>query len=188
MPNGGDESRRSPRLLTRCRVRIRDRSGVWDGETEDLGPRGCRIVTPRPQTVGALVGLTLASERVAEVLEVTGQIVWTRLERPPRAGVSFAGGTSTPGAVAPAAWFEALAAAEREARSEALFGKAPEIVVEIEEPAAAPPSLVERLSRRAKELFVAGERAAAEVILRRALALAPGDAVLEAALRDLGAR
>lgn len=185
MAYGGDESRLFPRLVARCRVRIRDRVGVWEGETEDVGPRGCRIVTPRPQTVGALVGLTLASERVAQALEVTGQIVWTRLERSPRAGVSFAGGSSAPGALGPAAWFEALAAAEREARSAALLGEPPEIVVEIEEPVAVPASLVERISRRARELLAAGERAAAEVILRRALALAPGDAVLEAALREL---
>jgi hypothetical protein len=170
----------------RCRVRLRDRFGVWDAETEDLGPRGCRIVTQRPQTVGALVGLTLASEHMPEVLEVTGQIVWTRLERPARAGISFAGGASGPGAPAPAAWFEALAAAEREARSEAVAGTPTEIEIEIEQPGDAPAELAERLSQRARELLVGGERAAAEVIIRRALALAPGDVALEAALRDLG--
>ncbi len=185
MPNGSDESRRFPRLLTRCRVRLRDRFGVWDAETEDLGPRGCRIVSGRPQTVGTLVGLTLASERMPAVLEVTGQIVWTRLERPARAGISFAGGASGPGAPAPAAWFEALAAAEREARSEAIAGKPPDIEIEIEQPAAAAPELADRLIRRARELVLGGERAAAEVIVRRALALAPGDVALQAALREL---
>lgn len=188
MPYGGDEARLFPRIQTRCRVRIRDGLGVFDAETEDLGPRGCRIVTPRPQAEGALVGLALASERVAEVLEVTGQIVWTRLERKPRAGISFVGAASRPGAPGPSAWFEAIAAVEREACSEALAGPPPEIAVEIGEPAAAPASLVERLSRRARELHVSGERAAAEVIIRRALALAPGDASIEAALRDLGVR
>lgn len=185
MPSGGDDFRRFPRLLTRCRVRLRDRFGVWDAETEDLGPRGCRIVSGRPQTVGALVGLTLASERMPAVLEVTGQIVWTRLERPARAGISFAGGTSRPGAPAPAAWFEMLAAAEREARSEAIAGKPPEIEIVVEHPVAAPPELVDRIARRARELLLGGERAAAELIVRRALALAPGDVTLEAVLREL---
>ena len=185
MPSDGDESRRYPRLLTRCRVRLRDRFGVWDGETEDLGPRGCRIVSGRPQTVGTLVGLTLASERMPEVLEVIGQIVWTRLERPARAGVSFAGSASALGAPAPAAWFEALAAAEREARSEAIAGQPPEIEIEIDEPVAALPELSDRLARRARELLLGGERAAAEVIVRRALALSPGDVALEAVLREL---
>lgn len=185
MSNGGEESRRFPRLLTRCRVRLRDRFGVWEAETEDLGPRGCRIVSGRPQTVGALVGLTLASEHMPAVLEVTGQIVWTRLERPARAGISFAGGASSPGAPAPATWFEALAAAEREARSALIAGSAPEIEIEIEDPVAAAPELVDRIAQRARELVLDGDRAAAEVIVRRALALAPGDVALEAVLREL---
>lgn len=183
--NGSDESRRFPRLMTRCRVRLRDRFGVWDAETEDLGPRGCRIVSGRPQTVGALVGLTVASERLPAVLEVTGQIVWTRLERPARAGISFAGGASSPGAPAPSAWFEALAAAERVARSELIAGKPPEIDIEIEEPVAASPELADRLAQRARELLLGGERAAAEVIVRRALALSPGDVTLQAVLQEL---
>ena len=186
MSNGGEESRRFPRLVTRCRVRLRDRFGVWDAETEDLGPRGCRIVTSRRQTVGALVSLTLESERVAEALEVTGQIVWARAERPTRAGISFAGGGTAPGAAAPGPWFEAVRAAEGEAHPGG--APRPEIVIEIEGPAEEPEALVERLSQRAVELLGGGERAAAEVIIRRALALAPGDVELEAALRKLAAR
>jgi hypothetical protein len=183
LPNGGEESRRFPRLLTRCRVRIRDRFGIWEAETEDLGPRGCRIVTARPQTLGALLSLTLESEHVAEALEVAGQVVWTRAERPARAGISFAGSASAPGALAPPDWFEIVAAAEREARS-----PAPEIVILVEAPEPAPVPLVDRLRRRAQELLGGGERAAAAVIYRRVLALAPGDPAVEAALRELAPR
>ncbi|HEY6101190.1 MAG TPA: PilZ domain-containing protein [Anaeromyxobacter sp.] len=186
MSNGGDEYRRFPRVLTRCRVRIRDRFGVWDAETEDVGPRGCRIVTLRPQTVGALVSLTLESERVPEPLEVTGQIVWARADRPARAGISFAGGTSSPGAIAPGPWFETILAAERAAHPSGLPG--PEIVIQIDGPEHAPDPLVERLVHRAEQLLGGGERAAAELIFRRALALAPGDAALETTLRELAAR
>jgi hypothetical protein len=182
---GGERSRRFPRLLARCRVRLRDRFGVWDAETEDLGPRGCRIIGSRAQTLGALVSLTLESERVAGALEVAGQVVWARTEKPARAGISFAGGGSAPGAPTPAAWFETMLAAEHEARREG--APAPEIVIEIEEPVLEPEALIERLSRRARDLLGAGQQAAAEVIFRRALALAPDDASLAAALRDLAA-
>ncbi len=177
MASRGEESRRFPRVVTRCRVRLRDRFGVWDAETEDVGPRGCRIVTRRPQTVGALVSLTLESDRVAEVLDVAGQIVWSRTERSARAGVSFAGGAA-PGALAPGAWFESLTAA--------LNG--PDIVIEIDAPTPDGDPLPVRLLQRGQELLVHGEAAAAEIILRRALSLAPGDEALEAALRALHAR
>lgn len=185
VPNGGEESRRFPRLLARCQVRIRDRFGVWDAETEDVGPRGCRIVTARPQTVGTLVSLRLESERMPEPLQVTGQIVWTRAERPIRAGVSFAGGTSRPDEITPAAWFDGILAAEELARSADPGGL--DIVIEIEGPVPDSDELVDRLLHRARELLGDGNRAAAEVIFRRALALAPGDAALAAALRDLAA-
>jgi hypothetical protein len=180
----GEEARRYPRVLTRCRVRVRDRYGVWDAETEDLGPRGCRIVLSRPQRVGALVSLTLESAGAPEPLEVTGQIVWARPERPARAGVSFAGGTSAPGAVAPGTWFEIVAAAERTGAS----GLDPEIVIEVENPEPEAEPLADRLAQRAQQLVGGGDRAAAELIYRRALALAPDDATLQAALRDLAGR
>jgi hypothetical protein len=182
--NRGEESRRFPRVVARCRVRLRDRFGVWEAETEDVGPRGCRIVTRRPQTVGTLVSLTLESDRVVQTLDVAGQIVWAHAERPSRAGVSFAGGPA-PGALAAGAWFDSLLAAEREASP---AGPGPEIVIEIDAPTLEGDPLAVRLFQRAQELLVHGESAAAEIIFRRALSLAPGDEALEAALRDLHAR
>lgn len=147
-----------------------------------MGPRGCRIVTARPLTVGALVALTLESERVPEPLEVAGQIVWARAERPARAGVSFAG---RPGALAPSDWFDAVVAAQAAPRPPVIV---PDIVIVVEAPVKAPAPLVDRLRLRAEELLGGGERAAAEVLLRRILALAPGDAAVEAALRDIAER
>jgi PilZ domain len=182
VPEAGVESRRFPRLQARCRVRIRDRFGVWDAETEDVGPRGCRIVTSRPQTVGALVSLTLESDRVPGALEVAGQVAWTQADRPSRAGISFTGSASAPAAVAPSVWFECMAAAERGADG---VSPAPEIVIIVEPPVPAPDSLVDRLRRRAQELVGGGERARAAVLLRRVLALAPDDAAAEATLREI---
>jgi hypothetical protein len=179
VPSIEDDSRRFPRLAARCRVRLVDRFGAWDVETEDVGPRGCRIATARPQTVGALVRLTLWSDAVAAALDVTGQVVWARAGR---AGISFAGRALAPGAIPPSDWFQRLAAAaggERSPRG------APEVPIEVElEPA----PLAQRLLRRSQELLETGDRAAAEVIVVRALAIAPGDAALERALGALRAR
>lgn len=180
---GGEESRRYPRLPARCRVRIRDRFGVWDAQTEDVGPRGCRLVTARPQSVGALVSLSVQAEGVSRALEVAGQIVWAQAERPARAGVSFAGGPSLPDAISPGVWFESVRAVQQ-----ALEEAAAEIVIEVEGPIPEPATLVDRLTRRALQLLGNGDRTAAELFYRRALSLAPDDAGLVAALRALAAR
>lgn len=188
VPDALAQNRRFPRLRARCRVRISDPYGVWDAETEDVGPRGCRIVTRRPQTVGALVGLTVESDSLREKLEVTGQVVWAVRDRTSRAGISFAGSASRPGATGPGAWFAALALAA--GAVEAVGG--PEALVPSpdgfdvpsdEEPPPGPPSeLARRLADRAGELLDAGAGGAATVILRRAAALAPGDAAVAAML------
>lgn len=187
-----EDTRRYPRLRARCRVLVRDRYGVWEALTEDLGPRGCRIVTPRPQTVGALVGLVVESDALPDKLEVTGQVVWAVRDQPSRAGISFAGAASGPGAQNPAAWFAALAAADRAAQLEpgdAILLPPPgglEIAVGAEEPEdAPPPELARRLVARARELHAGGDGARAALLLRRALALAPGDPDAEAALREV---
>jgi PilZ domain-containing protein len=216
----GQSNRRFPRLRARCRVELRDRFGTWSAETEDLGPRGCRVVTPRPQTVGALVRLSVRSDLVAAPLEVTGQVVWATSDRPARAGISFAGGAPAPGAFAPGAWFEELSAAERGEGSAAgrprppppgtivppppagalvppppdLAGPAPGLALEVAT-ATLPPRprprakerdpLVARLCDRALELVGVGRGEQAEVLLRRALSLAPGDVEIEAALARL---
>jgi hypothetical protein len=185
-----EQNRRFPRLRARCRVRVRDRYGVWDAETEDVGPRGCRIVTGRPQTVGALLGLTLESESVRDALEVTGQVVWAVRDGLSRAGISFAGSASRPGAPGPGAWFAALAAAsgavEAVGGPDALAASPDGFDVPIdEEPPTGPPSeLAQRLAERARELLGAGAAGSAAVILQRAAALAPGDPVVAAMLEQ----
>jgi hypothetical protein len=189
---GTENTRRYPRLRARCRVLVRDRYGTWEAETEDLGPRGCRIVTPRPQTVGTLVGLTVASDALPEKLEVTGQVVWTTgRDRPARAGISFAGSASVAGAPGPAAWFAALAAAESAVETvgttDAVVPPPPDgfdVPIDENPPEGEPAELARRLVERARELIGSGDAARAELLLRRALALSPGDAAAEALLKD----
>lgn len=183
MSRGFAELRRFPRLPSRCRAYVRDRYGVWDAETEDVSQRGCRIVTPRPQTVGRLVRLTLSSDRLGEPLVVTGQVVWVSPGRPARAGISFTGSpTDAPG---PGPWMKSLAAAELGRAQDAAPGvtvvlpAAAELDVLIAPPEpedAAPEALAARLADRAEELLDADRPGEAAMILRRALAFAPGDA------------
>jgi PilZ domain len=106
------EQRRQPRLLSTCRVEIGDRFTTWSCETVNIGPRGCLLITPRWLTVGALLTLRIASDRLERVLEVAGQVVWTEKGVPCRAGVTFTGSTS---GTSPTKWFDSLTVAEIEA-------------------------------------------------------------------------
>jgi hypothetical protein len=162
-----------------------------------VGPRGCRIVGDRAHAVGSLVRLTVESDRIAEPLEVAGQVVWARAERQSRAGIWFAGGPSAPGAPLPAAWFASLAAAEQRdaakgrsrgerAAAGALLAPYVEIVVEPPDGGAGRDPLAQRLLDRARELIGEGHGAPAGVILSRAATLAPGDPEIDALLRSGG--
>jgi hypothetical protein len=156
---------------------------VWDGWTEDVSPRGCRIATQRRHSVGTLVRLTLVAEQLGEPLIVSGQIVWVAEGAPARAGVTFTGSPSgVPGA---GAWVRSLEAAAAGRAGDAAPGvtvlsRPPQrldVVVAPPEPHdASPAALARRLAERGEELLRAGQRGAAEVLLRRALALAPDDA------------
>lgn len=185
------EHRRFARLPSRCRVFVRDRYGVWDGFTEDVSPRGCRIVTPRRQSVGTLVRLTVIADRLVEPLLVSGQIVWVEDGPPARAGISFTGSPSdAPGA---GAWVRSLEAASSGRDADASPSvhllrdeeATLEIVVAPPEPHdASPDQLARRLAERGEELLRLGQRAAGEVLLRRALAFAPHDVRIHALLED----
>lgn len=180
------EHRRFARLPSRCRVFVRDRFGVWEAFTEDVSPRGCRIVTPRRQTVGTLVRLTVNADDLVEPLLVSGQIVWVEGGPPARAGISFTGSPSdAPGA---GAWVRSLEAAATGREADAspsvhLVREQLDILVAPPEPHdPSPDALARRLVERGEELVRAGQRAAGEVLLRRALAFAPDDARILALL------
>jgi hypothetical protein len=184
-------------------VWFKDRYGVWEGETEDLSTRGCRIVSQRAQKVGALVMLTFTSDRLGEPLVLAGQVVWVQPGPPARAGIAFTGtGPDEPG---PRAWVSTLEAVQLGLDSAApgvtlLPQPSPhpetsgaphvpdlEVLVAPPEPEdASPEVLAQRLGDRAEQLVAEGQSRAAEILLRRALVFAPGDGRLEALLARCG--
>ena len=113
--------RRSPRLTVRCPVVI-DHGGVaWNGETEDVGPCGCQIVSPRPLPAGEVLRLTIESAAAGRPLPVMGRVAWAGSRGRHRAGIRFSPGK--PGSD-PAAWFRRLV--ESRPDGEAGMNRAPE--------------------------------------------------------------
>jgi hypothetical protein len=94
--------RRSPRIPARCGVSLTYRNGIWEAETEDLGPSGCQIISPRPIAEGGRIQLAISSARVPEPLEVGGRVAWITGTAPHRLGVAFVAGSADD----PVAWFE----------------------------------------------------------------------------------
>ncbi len=127
--------RRAPRVRVRCAVEIRQGFATWSGETEDVGPGGCQLVTRRVPPPGREVRLAFRSDLVADAMTVRGRVVWARDESPRRVGVAFDRFERE--------WFERLLerdpAAAREARSVpdrlprrtcVYLGKPPSLVVD----------------------------------------------------------
>jgi len=99
--------RRSPRLPARCRVTVAHGGAGWVAETEDLGPRGCQLLSSRPLDLGGAARLIIESSgvRVPSPLSVLGHVAWRASAGRHRAGVAFA--DRQPG-VDPASWFKRL--------------------------------------------------------------------------------
>jgi hypothetical protein len=97
--------RRVPRVPLRCVVDIRHRFSTWSGETEDLGPGGCQIVSPRSVELGRELKLVIRCDALGRPIDASGKVVWSRAEAPARLGVAFKPD-------AEAGWFEALLAAD----------------------------------------------------------------------------
>jgi hypothetical protein len=94
--------RRAPRVPLRCTVEIRHRALAWNAEIEDLGPKGCQILTPRIISRGREVTLTLRPEELGgRAIVLTGKVVWARPDSPSRIGVGFDPGTDV-------SWFDQL--------------------------------------------------------------------------------
>lgn len=94
--------RRAPRAPQRCTVEIRDRFAAWKAETEDLGPRGCQLVTPRLAAPGRELHLQIRCDAIGRTIKATGKVVWARAQEPSRLGVEFELGRTEGG------WFDAL--------------------------------------------------------------------------------
>lgn len=132
--------RRAPRVPFRCDVEIRHRLAVWNGETDDIGPGGCRIVTPRVLDPGRSVKLAIRCDAMPRTLLAAGTVVWMRSNAPARLGIAFYGS-------APAEWFDALvrerpglaravrSAPSRLARATRIYlGAPPTLVVDFSDP------------------------------------------------------
>lgn len=98
--------RRAPRAPARCRAAVVAASGPFDAETEDIGARGCQVVSPRNVKQGEALDLVITSEKIPEPLRAGGTVAWVSEQPPWRVGVAFHE------AYVPSAerWFEKLAA------------------------------------------------------------------------------
>jgi hypothetical protein len=85
-------------------VEVRHRFARWEAETEDLGPYGIQLVTPRLVTAGREVRLAVSLPALSRTVMGTGQVVWARAETPSRLGLRFAPDKSEGG------WFDSLLA------------------------------------------------------------------------------
>ncbi len=101
--------RRALRVSHRCRVEVRDRFSAWTASTEDLGPLGCQLVTPRLASPGRELKLRIHCEAIGQTIETSGKVVWSRSESPSRLGVEFPAQRGMP------AWFDVLVRADPQA-------------------------------------------------------------------------
>ncbi len=99
--------RRAPRAPARCRTAVVSSTGSFEAETEDIGARGCQVVSPKGVKKGDAVRLTIANDKVPEPLRVAGRIAWVSAHYPWRVGVAF-DDAALPAATA---WCERLVAA-----------------------------------------------------------------------------
>lgn len=90
----------------RLEVTLRHRRTRWTVETDDVGPRGCQVVTDRALHPGSEVALTVAIPSLGREVAATGRVAWARPDAPARLGISF----EVP--VAQQGWFDALLAAD----------------------------------------------------------------------------
>lgn len=99
--------RRAPRVPVRLRVEVLHRGVDFVAETEDVGPKGCLVASPRPLDPGAWVRLMLQSDRLSQKLRVTGKVAWALQPKRQRAGVAFAETKAEPDQD-PFVWFDRL--------------------------------------------------------------------------------
>ncbi|MGC3997181.1 MAG: PilZ domain-containing protein [Anaeromyxobacter sp.] len=84
--------RRVHRATARCRTAISSTEGEFVTETEDIGARGCQVVSPRSLSRGRPVTLLISSPKVRADLKVQGRVAWVSPQPPWRLGIAFDGG------------------------------------------------------------------------------------------------
>jgi hypothetical protein len=106
MPEFIVNPRRAPRAPARCRAAVVSRETRFEADTEDIGPRGCQVVSPVLFRKGEAVRVLVVSESIAEPLQAGGQIAWAAAQTPWRVGIAFDEGSLA----AAARWFDWLVA------------------------------------------------------------------------------
>lgn len=98
--------RRAPRAPARCHAAVVARRRSFDAETEDIGARGCQVVSPSLMKQGDPIEIVITSDRLSLPLRATGTVAWVSEQPPWRVGVAFQD------AYVPSAerWFEKLVA------------------------------------------------------------------------------
>jgi PilZ domain len=99
--------RRAPRATVRLHAAVVSSAGAFDAETEDIGPRGCQVVSPALVKMGDALEVAVTSEKLPEPLKARGKATWVSEHAPWRVGIAF------DDAYVPSAerWFEKLVAA-----------------------------------------------------------------------------
>jgi hypothetical protein len=97
--------RRTPRVPSRCPVEVRERFATWRAETEDVGPRGCQLVTPRLLPIGREILVAIDCRYIHRIVRASARVAWTRPAAPSRLGLAFTGGLDR-------SWFDDLVASD----------------------------------------------------------------------------
>jgi hypothetical protein len=105
--------RRAPRVPVRVAVELRDRQAAIRAESEDLGPRGLQVVSPRALAPGRVVDVRLHCAGVGEVVHAQARVVWARAAAPARLGLGF------PRPASPRDWFDMFLRHDRAAAAAA---------------------------------------------------------------------
>jgi hypothetical protein len=183
--------RRAPRAPARCRAAVASAAGSFEAETEDIGARGCQIVSPRGVKKGETVRLAIASDKVPEPLRVSGKVAWVSARLPWRVGIAF-DEAALPESTR---WFERLVAAypgmgslrkvpERIAVDATVYlGAPPRFLVDFSADEAlllraiGSGARVDELQARLRDRWPAMQRALFSLIARAAVTLVRGHAV-----------
>jgi hypothetical protein len=183
--------RRTPRAAARCRAAVVSAEGAFESETEDVGARGCQLVSPARLTKGTRLQMVITSDGVPEPLRVAGTVAWVSAESPWRVGIAF----HEAGFAEGARWFQRLVAAfprvaphgrvpDRISVEATVFlGSPPRFVVDFSPDetavlrAIARGATIEELRPRLGARWPAGQRALFSLLSRQAVTLERAHAV-----------
>ena len=105
------DPRRAARIPAHCRVVVRRHLlSRWAADLEDLGPAGCRIVSPRVLDEGTEVRLSIQLPRLGRTVKGAATVVWAHEAEHSRLGLRFVPGKWE------RRWFDALLRGRGQAR------------------------------------------------------------------------